>query len=163
MWDGENPSRQLVMWDGENPSRRLVMWDSENPCRRLVMWDSENPSRRLVMWDSENLCRQLVMWDGENPSRRLVMWDGENPSRGTFGVRALLCRCLPIAAGTSPTTQPPEREPVQAMDNQNHGPIHRSMIKIGGHIVQELCESRGGRPGLSVLTSLMVSVDVKQY
>ena len=30
-------------------------------------------------------------------------------------------------------------------------------------IVQELCESRGGRPGLSVLTSLTVSVDVKQY
>ena len=30
-------------------------------------------------------------------------------------------------------------------------------------IVQELCESRGGRPGLSVLTSLMVSVDVIQY
>ena len=29
--------------------------------------------------------------------------------------------------------------------------------------VQELCESRGGRPGLSVLTSLMVSVNVKQY
>ena len=30
-------------------------------------------------------------------------------------------------------------------------------------IVQELCESRGGRPGLSVLTSLIVSVDVKLY
>ena len=30
-------------------------------------------------------------------------------------------------------------------------------------IVQEQSESRGGRPGLSVLTSLMVSVDVKQY
>ena len=29
--------------------------------------------------------------------------------------------------------------------------------------VQELRESRGGRPGLSVLTSLMVSVNVKQY
>ena len=28
-------------------------------------------------------------------------------------------------------------------------------------IVQELRESRGGRPGLSVLTSLLVSVDVK--
>ena len=28
--------------------------------------------------------------------------------------------------------------------------------------VQELCENRGGRPGLSVLMSLMVSVDVKQ-
>ena len=31
----------------------------------------------------------------------------------------------------------------------------------GGIIVQELCESRGGHPGLSVLTSLLVSVDVK--
>ena len=30
-------------------------------------------------------------------------------------------------------------------------------------IVQELCESRGGRSGLSVLTSLLVSVDVKNY
>ena len=29
--------------------------------------------------------------------------------------------------------------------------------------VQDLCESRGGRPGISVLTSLTVSVDVKQY
>ena len=29
--------------------------------------------------------------------------------------------------------------------------------------VQELCESRGGRPGLSVLMNLMVSVDVKQH
>ena len=30
-------------------------------------------------------------------------------------------------------------------------------------IVQELCESRGGRPELSVLTSLLVSEDVKNY
>ena len=30
-------------------------------------------------------------------------------------------------------------------------------------IVQELCESRGGRPGLSVPTSFVVSVDVKHY
>ena len=31
-------------------------------------------------------------------------------------------------------------------------------------IVQELCESQGGRPGLSVLTSLLViPVDVKLY
>ena len=30
-------------------------------------------------------------------------------------------------------------------------------------LVQELCESRGGRPGLSVPTSLLVSVDVKLY
>ena len=30
-------------------------------------------------------------------------------------------------------------------------------------ILKELCESRGGRPGLSVLTSLLVSVDVKIF
>ena len=30
-------------------------------------------------------------------------------------------------------------------------------------IAQELCESRGGRPGLSALTNLLVSVDVKLY
>ena len=31
------------------------------------------------------------------------------------------------------------------------------------YIVQVLCESRGGRPELSVLTSLLASVDVKIY
>ena len=43
--------------------------------------------------------------------------------------------------------------------------IYRSIgtASLGGPIVQELCESRGGRPGLSVLTSLLVSVDVKNY
>ena len=34
---------------------------------------------------------------------------------------------------------------------------------MGVFIVQELCESRGGCPGLSVLTSLLVSVDIKNY
>ena len=38
--------------------------------------------------------------------------------------------------------------------------IQFNFLKI---IVQELCESRGGRPELSVLTGLLVSVDVKLY
>ena len=36
-------------------------------------------------------------------------------------------------------------------------------IVLNSFIVQELCESRGRRPGLSVLTSLLVSMDVKIY
>ena len=40
---------------------------------------------------------------------------------------------------------------------------HHVYLLTGALIVQELCESRGGRPGLSVLTSLLVSVDVKNY
>ena len=47
-------------------------------------------------------------------------------------------------------------------DARNHARKRRSMPN-SKHIVQELCESRGGRPGLSVLTSLLVSVDVKLY
>jgi len=39
----------------------------------------------------------------------------------------------------------------------------RNKITPQTDIVQELCESRGGRLGLSVLTSLLVSVDVKNY
>ena len=31
------------------------------------------------------------------------------------------------------------------------------------YIVQELCESRGGHPGLSILASFLVSEDVKLY
>ena len=38
-----------------------------------------------------------------------------------------------------------------------------SKVDIGGNRAQELCESRGGHPGLPSLISLMVSVDVKQH
>ena len=42
--------------------------------------------------------------------------------------------------------------------------IHKLVyLARNGVIVQELCESRGGRPELSVLTSLLASVDVKIY
>ena len=41
--------------------------------------------------------------------------------------------------------------------------VYRSMAGAMEVIVQELCESRGGRPGLSVLTSLLASVDVNIY
>ena len=34
---------------------------------------------------------------------------------------------------------------------------------VSSEPAQEMCVSRGGRPGLSVLMSLTVSVDVKQY
>ena len=36
-------------------------------------------------------------------------------------------------------------------------------LDVSSDIVQELCGNRGGRPGLSVLTSLLASVDVKIY
>ena len=39
----------------------------------------------------------------------------------------------------------------------------QNLSLIKEFIVQELCESHGGHPGLSVLTSLLVSVDVKLY
>ena len=41
--------------------------------------------------------------------------------------------------------------------------LYKPILKSVHNIVQELCESQGGRPGLSILTSLLVSVDVKIY
>ena len=41
--------------------------------------------------------------------------------------------------------------------------INCSFLLAGRDRAQELCKCRGGRPGLSVLTSLLVSVDIKLY
>ena len=49
------------------------------------------------------------------------------------------------------------------MGKRTHAGTKSAETVQHGCIVQELCESRGGRPGLSVLTSLLVSVDVKLY
>ena len=61
-------------------------------------------------------------------------------------------------------------KPMEIMKKEQTGRRHtvRTAIKammaqLRPFIVQELCESRGGRPGLSVLASLLVSVDVKNY
>ena len=54
------------------------------------------------------------------------------------------------------------RERERERERGGGGYINRYVL-IHHFIVQELCESRGGRPGLSVLTSLLVSVDVKIY
>ena len=68
--------------------------------------------------------------------------------------------------GTLTVTSMKHRSELRAgFYERNYRPIH--FISVGVRrptiIVQELCESRGGRPGLSVLTSLLVSVDVKLY
>ena len=50
------------------------------------------------------------------------------------------------------------------MDVGERGRVYTYRYTVTTRIIaQELCESRGGRPGLSVLTSLLVSVDVKIY
>ena len=51
-------------------------------------------------------------------------------------------------------------QPAQVAGRQVRGSTEQRKCEV---IVQELCERRGGRHGLSVLTSLMVSVDMKQY
>ena len=66
-------------------------------------------------------------------------------------------------------TEHPLLASLTAWPNRLTSSIHVASVRINlprlrsPHTVQELCESRGGRPGLSVLTSLLVSVDVKNY
>ena len=60
--------------------------------------------------------------------------------------------------GTAPAT-------FNMMASADHARLGISCHPINSafFIVQELCESRGGRPEPSVLTSLLVFVDVKNY
>ena len=65
----------------------------------------------------------------------------------------------------------PDRDIKAALTIWNYMLLNQTVRKVrlivsklsGDNIVQKLCESRGGRPALSVLTSLTISVDVKQY
>ena len=71
-------------------------------------------------------------------------------------------------AGEPPQQAPPQhqarvRTRAESAHPQAAARLLLSALRQGRHIVEELCESRGGRPGLSVLTSLPVSVDVKIY
>ena len=43
------------------------------------------------------------------------------------------------------------------------GRAHSCITSSSENIVQEPCESRGDRPGLSILTGLLAAVDVKIY
>ena len=56
-----------------------------------------------------------------------------------------------------------ERPPVLLWSCGESLTIEHMLLSKLQVIVQELCENQGGRPGLSVLTSLLVSVDVKLY
>ena len=71
--------------------------------------------------------------------------------RAVSAVEPSLCRLLP-------TLSPSLIGHLASVDVK-----HQEIKKPTKSIVQELCESRGGRPGPSVLTSLLVSVDVKNY
>ena len=67
-----------------------------------------------------------------------------------------------VVQAKSPTIQ--WTHTASATEKRERVVVPISRVPSNEHIrVQELCERRGGRPGLSVLTILVVSVDVKQY
>ena len=47
---------------------------------------------------------------------------------------------------------------LRVRDHKKHTRKHRRNVTV-----QELCENGGGRPGLSVLTSRLISVDIKLF
>ena len=84
-------------------------------------------------------------------------------------VRACVCACVCVCEREREISLwLPMTDRQTEGERQTEGGRERETIKnrtsvSPSLIVQELCESRGGRPGLSVLTSLLVSVDVKIY
>ena len=71
-----------------------------------------------------------------------------------------LTRVFPSRMSTSTSTQLPSSGLLTVLLSFCFYPYYPSVL-LYVHIVRELCESRGGRPGLSVLPSLLASVDVK--
>ena len=66
------------------------------------------------------------------------------------------CRIIHCTTGRIKAKNPAERLSFNFSKNANYRISRRA-------IVLELCDSHGGCPGLSVLTSLLASVDVKIY
>ena len=90
-------------------------------------------------------------WRGDTALTLPLFWRRSTVSPVFFGrfPRSSLSLSRPL-----PTLSPSLIGQLASVDVKQH--------KTGSvQIVQELCESRGGRPGLSVLTSLLVSVDIK--
>ena len=78
---------------------------------------------------------------------------------------AVSCGTSHVSAVSTPLRWIFKKRAVESHAINTNDNINLLILTAGGYvdIVQELCESRGGRPGLSVLTSLLVSVDVKNY
>ena len=101
-------------------------------------------------------------WQGDTTLTLLLFWRRSTGSPDFFGryPRSILHSFVPFPPSPPPPPPPPPpRSPIShlaSVDVKQNGPPRP-------FIVQELCESRGGCPGLSVLTSLLVSVDVKLY
>ena len=90
-----------------------------------------------------------------------ILWDIQNPIKRTLYIQ--LNVTIEMVSKQVGNRFRPRLGLMQQLMWDIQNPIKRTIHTVMRHIVQELCESRGGRPGLSVLTSLLVSVDVKIY
>ena len=99
----------------------------------LVAAPANDRNQRGLTCNYEFVLKEDKQITGQISARELLLWSNSDGRMGGEGGGGADCR------------------------------IKRRKVEELCLIVQELCESRGGRPGLSVLTSLLVSVDVKIY
>ena len=105
-------------------------------------------------------------WDGESLSLYAMWYSVCLLSAVHFhceraeNTRSLLCRCFKTG---KKKIRLPVSQHCAIMFGHAAGSLRLDSVKLVAFIVQEPCESRGGRLGLSVLTNLLVSVDVKLY
>ena len=99
-----------------------------------------------------------------NTGSHTIVWTRENTAHtGRNGYKRCSCGCCALPREAESNFLQATKEVLKKKKKLKRLYTHRHGQSDTTHIVQELCESRGGRPGLSVLTSLLVSVDVKLY
>ena len=99
--------------------------------------------------------RELVLGSSSEALRMVCLLALTEPS----SLATVIVSMDTVSAVSDSSQQRLKRQTGKYRCHLTNMPIALAIVSI----VQELCESRGGRPGLSVLTSLLVSVDVKLY
>ena len=119
-------------------------------------------SRLVLLWLTVH-CNQLFPWFASIEEKGQRIW-----SKSTHEPDCVL---VPPLSRSPTTLRLDANSPLSGYHlfiTQLQTPAHCSHYngsteKTGRCRVQELCESRGGCPGISILMSLTVSVDVKQH
>ena len=145
----------FLKWGGGGGGRTYLSLSPSLPPSLLLLLlplrppqSSFQPSGHMLLAENELLASQSITGPTEAP---------------LVATQYLISRCQTIGERKTKWINEQTNTLKPARNNRVASTECAASYFIYGCIVQELRESRGGRPGLSVLTSLLAFVDVKNY